>query len=127
MVAPTRVVGGVTSELRYVGTRVGVGICTIRFLLCLPLQVFQLNERTPQLFVVSSENVARTFCPVWIVLNGSDGSGLVLNPSPETSHVLLHSLQLKERRHMRPPEPAFGDAHACHIGDRARARGAQAG
>ena len=97
----------------------GVGIRTIRFLLCLPLQVFQLNERAPQLFVVSSENFARTFRPVWIVLKRSDVSGLVFNPSPETSHVLLHSLQLKERRHIRPPEPPFGDAHACHIGDRA--------
>ena len=92
------------SELRYVGTRAGVGIRTIRFLLCLPLQVFQLNERTPQLFIVSSENVARTFRPVWIVLKHSDESGLIFNPSPETSHVLLHSLQVKERRHIRPPE-----------------------
>jgi len=97
--------GGVTSELRYIGTLVGVGIRTIRFLLCLPLQVFQLNERAPQLFVVSSENVAPTFRTVWIVLKRSDVSGLVFNPSPETGHVLLHSLQLKERRHIRPPEP----------------------
>src|SRR5262249_47037054 len=74
-------VGGVTRELGYVGIRVGGGVRTIRSLLCVPLQILKLNERTPQLFAI-----------------------LVFNAPPETSHVLLHSLQLKERRHTSPPE-----------------------
>src|SRR5262249_5068694 len=58
----------------------------------------------PQLFDVSSENGVRTLRDVWIVLKCFDVSGLVFHASPETSHMLLHPLQLKERRHTQPPE-----------------------
>src|SRR5215475_2175732 len=96
--------GGVTRELGYVGIGVGGGILTIRFLLCVPLQILELNERTPQLFAVSCKRTARTLRDVGIASKRVNISGLVFYAPPETSHALLHSLQLKQRRHTWPPE-----------------------
>jgi hypothetical protein len=80
----------------------------------MPLQVFELNERTPQLFVVSCKRIARTLRDVWIASKRVNISGLVFNAPPETSHALLHSLQLKERRHISPPElPGSGTLRLC--------------
>ena len=93
-----------TRELGYVGIRVGGGIRTIRFLLCVPLQILELNERTPKLFAVSCKHIAPTLRDVWIASQRVNISGLVFYAPPETNHVLLHSLQLKERRHTSPPE-----------------------
>src|SRR5262245_52264858 len=117
MVPPKRRGRGVTRELRYVGIRVGGGIPTIRLLQCLPLQILELNKRTPQLFAVSCKNVARTLCDVWIASQRIDISSLVFNAPPETSHMLLHSLQFKERRHNLASRTArFSDAQACDNG-----------
>ena len=106
-------VGRVIRGLCYVRIFVGRGIRTTRFLLCLPLQVLELNERISQFFAVSCESATRTLCDVWIVPKRIYISRLVFNASPETSHVLLHSLQLKERRHYLASGTArFSDAQA---------------